>query len=70
VPDIDLSTSMKQRHGWSAPWLPGLWLMPDGALFGEQPAPSSLLMSLQLYFEKGACHRLTGPSTSERLLPS
>lgn len=61
VPEIDLAASRKQRHGWSAPWLPGLWLMPDGGLFGELPAPSSLLMSLQLRFEAGAllpCHLL------------
>jgi hypothetical protein len=53
VPEIDLSVSMKQRHGWSAPWLPGLWLMPDGSLFGDLTAPSSLLMSLQFFFETG-----------------
>ena len=45
---------MKQRHGWSAPWLPGLWLMPDGSRFGDASAPNSLLLSLQLYFEKEA----------------
>lgn len=48
----DLSESMRQRHGWSAPWLPGLWRMPDSSTFGNRDAHSSLLLSLQLYFEK------------------
>ena len=48
-----LTTSLKQKHGWSAPWLPGLWLMPDGTKFGEsEDAAQSLLMPLQLYYEK------------------
>jgi hypothetical protein len=49
---MDLKASMRQRHGWSAPWLPGLWLMPDGSLFGHSDASSSLLLALQLFFEK------------------
>lgn len=49
---MDLSESMRQRHGWSVPWLPGLWLMPDGTRFGDGNAASSLLLSLQLYYEK------------------
>jgi hypothetical protein len=49
---MDLKASMRQRHGWSAPWLPGLWLMPDGSLFGNSDVFSSLLLSLQLFFEK------------------
>ena len=48
---MNLQQSMRERHGWSAPWLPGLWLMPDGSVF--HPAQSSLLVSLQMYFERG-----------------
>jgi hypothetical protein len=44
---MDLKTAMQQKHGWSAPWLPGLWLMPDGG-----SAATSLLLALQLYYEK------------------
>ena len=51
---MDLAASMRQKHGWSAPWLPGLWLMPDGSLFGAGDASCSLLLALQLYFEKEA----------------
>jgi hypothetical protein len=53
VQSMDLKQSMLVRHGWSAPWLPGLWKMPDGNVFDLHPAQSSLLMSLQLYFERG-----------------
>jgi hypothetical protein len=55
VPVVDLRTAMRERHGWSVPWLPGLWRMPDGQVFGHRPGQSSLLMALQLYFEKGSC---------------
>lgn len=54
VKGIDLKTSILERHGWSAPWLPGLWKLPNGELFDVQGSQTSLLISLQLFFEKGS----------------
>lgn len=60
VRGIDLKRSMLERHGWSAPWLPGHWKLPNGDLFDVQASQTSLLISLQLYFEKGLfCTLLT-----------
>lgn len=50
-----MKRSMLERHGWSAPWLPGLWKLPNGDLFDVQNSQTSLLISLQLCFEKGLC---------------
>eukprot|EP00892_Ulva_mutabilis_P002766 jgi/Ulvmu1/12490/UM009_0143.1 len=52
VKGIDLKRSMLERHGWSAPWLPGLWKLPNGDLFDVAASQTSLLISLQLCFEK------------------